>query len=51
MSNPKHPNPDSQTPSPLTEEEEGAEAIISPQLERENSAQPDSNSDPTIKNH
>jgi hypothetical protein len=43
---------DSQTPPPpLEEEEEGAEAIISPTLERTNIQQPDSNSDPTIKNH
>jgi hypothetical protein len=38
-------------PPPLEEEEEGAEAIISPTLERTNIQQPDSNSDPTIKNH
>jgi hypothetical protein len=42
--------PDSQTP-PLEEEEQGAEAIISPALEREMTSQPDSNTDPTIKNH
>lgn len=42
---------DSQTPPPpLEEEEEGAEAIISPSLERTTNQQPDSNSDPTIKN-
>ena len=43
---------DSQAPpaTPLEEEEEGAEAIISPTLERAPLQQPDSNSDPTIKN-
>ena len=52
MSKTLHTNPENQAPLPPTEEEEaGAEAIISPSLEREMTQRPDSNTDPTIKNH
>lgn len=52
MSKVRDTNQDGQAPpAPLEEEEEGAEAIISPTLERTNIQQPDSVSDPTIKNH
>ncbi len=52
MSNSPHTNPENQTPLPPTEEdEEGAEAIISPTLEREMTQQPGSTTDPTIRNH
>ena len=52
MSKTPHTIPENQAPLPPTEEDEaGAEAIISPSLERGMTQQPDSNTDPTIKNH
>jgi len=52
MSKTPHTIPENQAPPPPTEEDEaGAEAIISPSLERGMTQQPDSNTDPTIKNH